>query len=112
MRAENDKVIMEKEQHYLLQVDVVQVIGAADSLHHPAIWCDHIEGEKGRFWELHEAGSWTCRYCVIGHEGHVRLQDVAVKAVKTKSVSINTVEKRIKRSNKVDILAEHLTRST
>lgn len=97
---------MEKEQHYLLQVDVVQVIGAADSLHHPALWCDHIKGEKGRLWELHEAGSWTCRHCVISHEGHVRFQDVAVKAVKTSSVSINAVKKRIKRSSKVDILQD------
>lgn len=73
---------MTKELKYLLQVDVIQVMGAADSLHHPALWCDHIKGEKGRLWEFHEAGSWSWRHCVIGQERHIRLQDKAIKAVK------------------------------
>ncbi len=64
-------------------MDVIQVMGAADSLHHPALRCDHIKSEKGRFWELHEAGNWSWRHCVIGQEIHIRLQDKAVKAVKT-----------------------------
>lgn len=68
---------------YLLQVDIIQIIGAADSLHHPALWCDHIKGEKGRFWEVHEASNWSWRHCVVGQEIHIRLQDKAVKAVKT-----------------------------
>lgn len=68
---------------YLLQVDVIQVMGAADSLHHPALWCDHIKGEKRRLWQFHEAGSRSWRHSVIGQERHIRLQDKTVKAVKT-----------------------------
>lgn len=68
---------------YLLQVDVIQVMGAADSLHHPALWCDHIKGEKWGLWQFHEAGSRSRRHSVIGQERHIRLQDKAVKAVKT-----------------------------
>lgn len=77
-------VVKTKELRYLLQVDVIQVMGAADSLHHPALWCDHIKGKKGRLWEFHEAGSWSWRHCVIGHERHIRLQDKAIKAAKRK----------------------------
>lgn len=68
---------------YLLQVDVIQVMGAADSLHHPALRCDHIKGEKRGLWQFHEAGSRSWRHSVIGQERHIRLQDKAVKAVKT-----------------------------
>lgn len=75
-------VVMTKELGYLLQVDVIQVMGAADSLHHPALRCDHIKGEKGRLWELHEAGNGSWRNCVVGQESHIRLQDKAVKAVR------------------------------
>lgn len=68
-----------------MHVDVIQVIGAADSLHHPALWYDHVKGKKGGLWEFHEAGRWSWRYCVISQESHIRLQDKAVKAVKTSS---------------------------
>lgn len=66
-----------------MQVDVIQVVGAADSLHHPALWCDHVKGKKWGLREFHEAGRWSWRYCVISQESHIRLQDIAVKAVKT-----------------------------
>lgn len=69
---------------YLLQVDVVQVMRAADSLNHPALWSNHIKGEKGRLWDFHEAGKGTRWHCVIGQEWHIRLQDKAVKAVKNR----------------------------
>lgn len=72
-----------KELQHLLQVDVVQVVGAADSLHHPALRCDHVKGEEGRLGKLQESGSGTCRHRVIGHEGHFGFQDVAVKAAET-----------------------------
>lgn len=68
---------------HLLQVDVVQVVWAADSLHHPTFWCDHVEGKEGRLGELQEPGGGTRRHRVIGHEGHVRFQDVSVKAAET-----------------------------
>lgn len=76
-------VIMTEELRYLLKVDVIQVMRAADSLHDPALWCDHIKGEKRRLWELCEAGNWSWRHCVVGQETHIGLQDEAVKAVKT-----------------------------
>lgn len=56
---------------YLLQVDVIQIMGAADSLDHPTLWCDHIKGEKRRLWEFQEAGDWSCRHCVISQERHI-----------------------------------------
>lgn len=67
---------------YLLQVDVIQVMGAAHCLHHPALWCDHIKGEQWRFWELHETGNWPWRHRLVGQESYIRLQDKAVKTVK------------------------------
>lgn len=76
-------VVLGKEWQNLLQVDVVQVIGAADSLHHPALWRDHVEGKEGRLGELQESGGGTRRHRVIGHEGHFGFQDVAVKAAET-----------------------------
>lgn len=69
-------------------MDVIQVIRAAHCLHHPALWCDHVKGEEWRLWELHEAGDWSRRYCVIGQETYIRLQDKAVKAVKTEKQEI------------------------
>lgn len=73
---------LKSELQYLLQVDVVQVMRAADSLHHPAFWSNHIQGEKGSLWDFQKAGNWTWRHCVIGQERHIRLQDKAVKAAK------------------------------
>lgn len=67
---------------YLLQVDVVQIMGAAYCLHHPALWCDHIKGEKWRFWELHETSNWAWRHCLICQESHVGLQNKTIKTVK------------------------------
>lgn len=80
--------LLGKELQHLLQVDVVQVVGAADSLHHPALRCDHVEGEEGRLGELQEAGGGTRRHRVIGHEGHVGFQDVAVKAAETRTEEV------------------------
>lgn len=70
---------------YLLKVDVVQVMRAANSLHHPAFWSNHIQREKGRLWDFHKAGNWTRRHCAIGQERHIRLQDKTVKAAKKRS---------------------------
>lgn len=71
---------MARRLSYLPQVDIVQVVRAADSLHHPALWSNHIQGEKGRLRDFHKAGDGTWRHCVIGQERHVRLQDKAIEA--------------------------------
>lgn len=76
---------------YLLQMDVIQVIRAPDCLHHPALRCDHIKSEERRFWELHEAGNWPWRHCVIGQENNIRLQDKAVKTAKTSKIKIRAI---------------------
>lgn len=72
----------ESRAGHLLQVDVVQVMGAAHSLHHPALWCDHVKGEEWRLWQIHEAGNRPWRHCIIGQEGNIRLQDKAVETVR------------------------------
>lgn len=74
---------MGRKLQHLLQVDVVQVVGAAHSLHHPALWGDHVKGKQGRLREVQESGGGTRRHRVISHEGHFWFQDVAVKAAET-----------------------------
>lgn len=77
---------IDSSAYYLLQVDVIQVIGAAHCLHHPALRCDHIKGEERSFRELDETGNWPWRHCVVGQENHIWLQDKAVKTVKTSKI--------------------------
>lgn len=68
---------------YLLQVDVVQVMGAAHCLYHPALWCHHVQCEQWSLWEVHEAGNRSWRHCVVGQKTYIRLHNKAVKTVKT-----------------------------
>lgn len=81
----------ESALQYLLQMDVIQVIRAPDCLHHPALRCDHIKSEERSFWELHEAGNWPWRHGVIGQENNIRLQNKAVKTVKTSKIKLRAI---------------------
>lgn len=65
---------------YLLKMNVVQVIGAANRLHHPVVRGDHVQCEERGLGHLSEACHWPWGHRIIGLEGHVRLQHIAVEA--------------------------------